>query len=61
MYLLRNLWPNRDLVSAAGNFQTAIGNDPTFLASPAAYLLGLRGPSVSVGTACSTSPLVAGQ
>lgn len=54
-YLLRNLWSNRELVAAAGNFQTAIGNDPTFLASRAAYYLDLRGPSVSVGTACSTS------
>jgi phthiocerol/phenolphthiocerol synthesis type-I polyketide synthase E len=54
-YLLRNLWPNRRLVSAAGTFQTAVGNDMTFLASRAAYQLNLRGPSVTVGTACSTS------
>jgi phthiocerol/phenolphthiocerol synthesis type-I polyketide synthase E len=54
-YLLRNLWPNQGLVSAAGTFQTAVGNDMTFLASRAAYHLNLRGPSVSVGTACSTS------
>ena len=55
IYLLQNLWPNRELVAAAGNFQTAVGNDPTFLATSAAYHLDLRGPSVSVGTACSTS------
>jgi phthiocerol/phenolphthiocerol synthesis type-I polyketide synthase E len=54
-YLLRNLWPNRELLAAAGTFQTAIGNDMTFLASRTAYQLGLRGPSISVGTACSTS------
>lgn len=55
LYLLRNLWPNAGLISAAGNFQTAVGNDPTFMASRVAYHLDLRGPSVSVGTACSTS------
>lgn len=54
-YLLLNVWPNRKLVDAAGVFQTALGNDPTFLATRASYLFDLRGPSVSVGTACSTS------
>jgi acyl transferase domain-containing protein/acyl carrier protein len=55
IYLLRNLWPNRELIAAAGNFQSAIGNDPTFLATRTSYQLDLRGPSISVGTACSTS------
>ena len=55
IYLLRNLWPNRSLIAAAGNFQSAIGNDPTFLATRTSYQLDLGGPSVSVGTACSTS------
>jgi phthiocerol/phenolphthiocerol synthesis type-I polyketide synthase E len=55
IYLVRNLWPNRDVVAAAGNFQIAVGNDPTFLATSTSYQLDLRGPSVSVGTACSTS------
>jgi acyl transferase domain-containing protein len=54
-YLLRNLWPNRRLVEEAGVFQIAVGNDPTFLATRASYLLDLKGPSISVGTACSTS------
>lgn len=55
MYLLDNLWPNRTLVQDAGTFQVAVGNDPTFLATRASYLLNLTGPSVSLGTACSTS------
>ncbi|HYM62411.1 MAG TPA: type I polyketide synthase [Thermoanaerobaculia bacterium] len=55
IYLVRNLWPNRDIVAAAGSFQTAVGNDTTFLATSTSYQLDLRGPSVSVGTACSTS------
>jgi len=54
-YLLQNVWPNRAIVDSAGVFQTALGNDPTFLATRASYLFDLRGPSVSVGTACSTS------
>jgi phthiocerol/phenolphthiocerol synthesis type-I polyketide synthase E len=54
-YLLQNVWPNRAAVEAAGVFQTALGNDPTFLSTRASYLFDLRGPSVSVGTACSTA------
>ncbi len=55
IYLVQNLWPNRELAAAAGNFQMAVGNDPTFLATGVSYNLDLQGPSVSVGTACSTS------
>jgi acyl transferase domain-containing protein len=55
IYLVRNLWPNRDAMAVAGNFQVALGNDPTFLATSTSYQLDLRGPSISVGTACSTS------
>lgn len=55
IYLLQNLWPSRDLINSSGIFQTAIGNDPTFLATNVSYHLDLHGPSVSIGTACSTS------
>ncbi|WP_437283008.1 beta-ketoacyl synthase N-terminal-like domain-containing protein [Sorangium sp. So ce375] len=55
MYLLMNLWPNQTLIAGAGNIQTGIGNDPTFLATSTSYRLNLRGPSISIGTACSTS------
>jgi len=55
IYLVRNLWPNREAMAVAGNFQVALGNDATFLATSTSYQLDLRGPSVSVGTACSTS------
>ncbi|MDE1145754.1 MAG: beta-ketoacyl synthase N-terminal-like domain-containing protein [Azospirillaceae bacterium] len=54
-YLLQNLWPDPGLIRRAGAFPMAIGNDPTFLATRVAYLLGLSGPAISVGTACSTS------
>jgi len=43
------------LVAAAGPQTTAIANAKEFLATRVSHRLGLRGPSVSVGTACSTS------
>ncbi len=54
MYLLSHLWPNTELMQQSGTFQTALGNDPTFLSTRVSYLLNLKGPSVSLGTACST-------
>jgi amino acid adenylation domain-containing protein len=54
-YLLENLWPNRHLMEAVGLFQTVLGNDKDYLATRTSYKLGLRGPSVNVQTACSTS------
>lgn len=54
-YLLQNVWPARDGTETSDIFQTALGNDPTFLATRVSYLMDLHGPSVSVGTACSTS------
>ncbi|MEW6735520.1 MAG: condensation domain-containing protein, partial [Acidobacteriota bacterium] len=54
-YLLFNLYPNPELVRSIGNFQTMIGNDKDFLPTRVSYKLDLRGPSVSVQTACSTS------
>ena len=54
-YLLGNLWPNRRLADSVGTFQLALGNDVSFLATRTSYLLDLKGPSVSVATACSTS------
>ena len=44
-----------DLVAALNDFQTIVGNDKDFLATRASYHLNLRGPSVNVQTACSTS------
>ncbi|MCL6589242.1 MAG: amino acid adenylation domain-containing protein [Firmicutes bacterium] len=54
-YLLNNLITRRDLIRAAGEFQTIIGNDKDFLATRVSYKLNLKGPSVAVQTACSTS------
>ncbi len=47
---------NPDLVRDVGLFLLRhTGNDKDFLATRASYLLDLRGPSVNVQTACSTS------
>ncbi|MBT8227816.1 MAG: polyketide synthase, partial [Dactylosporangium sp.] len=55
MYLLRNLATNRAAVASAGEFQTLIANDKDFMPTRVSYKLDLKGPSVNVQTACSTS------
>ncbi len=54
-YLLSNLYPVLGFTGTIGNLQTLIGNDKDYLATHVSYKLNLRGPSVSVQTACSTS------
>jgi acyl transferase domain-containing protein/acyl carrier protein len=54
-YVLNNIYPNRELVESAGGFQVMLANDKDFLATRVSYKFGLRGPSVTVQTACSTS------
>jgi amino acid adenylation domain-containing protein len=44
-----------DAVAAAGAQPAAFGNAKEFLTTRVSHRLGLRGPSVAVGTACSTS------
>jgi acyl transferase domain-containing protein/acyl carrier protein len=54
-YLIANLLPARERLQAVGALQVLLLNDRDFLAARAAYALDLKGPSVSVQTACSTS------
>lgn len=55
-YLIHNLLANRELVNLAGLFQLKqTGNDKDVLATRLSYQMDLRGPSISVQTACSTS------
>ncbi|HJP91742.1 MAG TPA: type I polyketide synthase [Pyrinomonadaceae bacterium] len=54
-YLLVNLLSNREAVEAASGFQIDIKNDKDHLTTQISYKLNLRGPSVAVQTACSTS------
>ena len=55
-YLIHNLLANRKLLDSAGMFQLKqTGNDKDVLATRVSYQFDLRGPSVNVQTACSTS------
>ena len=60
-YLLYNLCKDRAFASRfAGNYQvdnfsTLLGNDKDFLATRVSYKLNLKGPSMAIQTACSTS------
>ncbi|HEV2860063.1 MAG TPA: type I polyketide synthase [Pyrinomonadaceae bacterium] len=54
-YLIINVYSNREAVEAAGAFQIDIRNDADHLPAHVSYRLNLRGPSVAIQTACSTS------
>ncbi|MBA3773463.1 MAG: SDR family oxidoreductase [Ramlibacter sp.] len=55
-YLPFNLLSNPELVKSMGLFLLRhTGNDKDFLCSRVSYLLDLKGPSLSIQTACSTS------
>ncbi|MGK0518910.1 MAG: acyl transferase domain-containing protein [Planctomycetota bacterium] len=55
-YLLHNVLTNPDLVRQIGMFLIRhTGNDKDFLATRTSYQFDLRGPSINVVTACSTS------
>ncbi|HEX8352728.1 MAG TPA: type I polyketide synthase, partial [Pyrinomonadaceae bacterium] len=50
-----NLMSNEEIVRAVGTYQTFMGNDKDYLPTRVSYKLNLKGPSVGVQTACSTS------
>jgi acyl transferase domain-containing protein len=54
-YLYSNILSNRDIVKSAGMLQIMLGNDKDHLATRVSYKLNLKGPSLAVQTACSTS------
>jgi len=54
-YLMFNLLSRPDVLATAGETQVELANDKDYLATRTSYKLGLRGPSVSVQTACSTA------
>ncbi|WP_138500701.1 type I polyketide synthase [Nostoc sp. PA-18-2419] len=55
MYLLSNLYSNRDLIESVDSFKLLHGNEKDFLPTQVSYKLNLRGPSINIQTACSTS------
>jgi FkbM family methyltransferase len=54
-YLFNNLYSNPDFIKSVGGHQTLMGNDKDFLTTRISYKLNLKGPSINVQTACSTS------
>jgi acyl transferase domain-containing protein len=54
-YFLNYILPNLDSTCALGTFVASLSNDRDYLPTRTSYKLNLRGPSVAVGTACSTS------
>jgi len=60
-YYVNNVLAHPDLVEKAGTFQVTTVNDKDYIASRTAYTLDLKGPSVTVQSACSTSLLAIAQ
>ena len=58
-YLLHNLLSNPSLVELVGPLHLNISSDKDFLTTLVSYKLHLRGPSITVQTACSTSLVAA--
>ncbi|EDP70119.1 non-ribosomal peptide synthetase [Flavobacteriales bacterium ALC-1] len=56
-YYVKNVVPNTQLIAQIGAFQANTVNDKDFIASRTSYHLNLKGPAVSVHSACSTSLL----
>jgi acyl transferase domain-containing protein/acyl carrier protein len=54
-YANAHLLANPAAVASVGPYQAMIGNDKDYLSTRVSYKLNLRGPGVTVQTACSTS------
>jgi acyl transferase domain-containing protein/aryl carrier-like protein len=54
-YYLNNLRSRADVMDLVGDRVIGLGNEKDYLAAWIAYKLNLRGPAISVNTACSTS------
>lgn len=60
-YYQNNVLANPQLISNIGEFQVATVNEKDYISSRTAYQLDLKGPAVSVFSACSTSLLAIAQ
>ncbi|WP_324672448.1 polyketide synthase [Hymenobacter sp. GOD-10R] len=60
-YYWHNLAGNEEVINRVGSFQIMTVNEKDYLASRTAYTLNLKGPAVSVYSACSTSLLAIAQ
>jgi len=60
-YLVNNVLANPELVENAGGIQVITVNDKDYVSTRVAYALDLKGPAVTVLSACSTSLLAVTQ
>lgn len=60
-YYTTNLLTHPDLLASAGKLAVEYGNQKDYIALRTAYLLDLRGPAISLNTACSTTLLAVDQ
>ncbi len=60
-YYQNNVISNKELVDRIGSFQVMTLNEKDYVATRTAYELNLKGPAVSVYSACSTSLLAIAQ
>lgn len=54
-YMLHDLMSHPDLQADAAEYNMLIGNERDFPSAHVAFRLGLRGPAITLQTACSTS------
>lgn len=54
-YLSVNLSSHEDLIERVGSYQVDIGNHGEFVPTTISFKLNLKGPSINIQTACSTS------
>jgi acyl transferase domain-containing protein/acyl carrier protein len=54
-YLIAQILGDPQLMESMGAYQLMLGNDKDFLCTRVSYKLNLRGPSMTIQTACSTS------
>jgi acyl transferase domain-containing protein len=54
-YVFNNVIANPELMASLGSYQIMLASDKDFLATRASYKLNLRGPGMTVQTACSTA------
>src|SRR5262245_29518998 len=60
-YFRYALQPRPDLLELVGADQVMLGNEKDYLATRVAYKFGLKGPALSISTACSTSLVAVSQ
>src|SRR5688500_1126320 len=54
-YITANLSSHKDLIERVGAYQVDIGNHGEFVPTTLSFKLNLKGPSINIQTACSTS------